>query len=66
MIEEVPKKHKLLELFNKKGISHPIDYVLDYTGMETEASLRTVMWQFRIKRIADIRMKFGFIIRRDF
>ena len=60
---EIPKKDKLLGLFNKIGIQHPVKYVLEHTGMETEHSLRTVMCDYRRNGVANLRMKFGFIER---
>jgi hypothetical protein len=59
----VPKKHKLLELFNKTGIEYHVNDVFEHTGIISMGSLKTVLSEFRKQGIADIKIKFNFVKR---
>lgn len=59
----IPKKHKLIELFSEVDNQYSIEYILDYTEIETTNSLKTVLWELRKNGLMDIRMKFGMVRR---
>jgi len=62
-MNDIPKKHKLLDIFSDVGSLYSLEYVLDYTEISTIKSLKTVLWELRKKGIVDIRMKFGMVKR---
>ena len=60
---DVPKKHKILELFNKRGVEYHLNDVLTHTGIISIGSLKTVLSEFRKNKTADIKIKFNFVKR---
>lgn len=65
----IPKYDKLFSLFSKIGMKHPVEYVLDFTGIVSLKSLKTACWMLRnnklsrSKKAINLRFKFGFLSR---
>ena len=56
------KEEKLLKLFEYDK-QHPVEYVLEKTGIKTAHSLRTWFWSLRKSAVINLKIKFGFVIK---
>ncbi len=56
------KKQKLLNLFHEVNLRHPIGYVLEYTGIKNQTTLKAMLTRLRKKGI-DIKIKFDWVKR---
>jgi hypothetical protein len=56
------KKQKLLNLFNTVPTNHPLKYVLEFTGIKNQTTLKAMLTRLRKKGI-DIKIKFDWVKR---
>lgn len=57
-------KQILLRLFDEVGVSYPLHYVLEETGIKDYNTLKSYLWRLRKQDLVDVRIKFAHVHRK--